>query len=100
MRLVAFRDHPPQDSTYVTQEYAFTTDIEIMEANLRTLSASGGGDGPEAQTAALHSALNSDWRDDGAKIAILITDSPPHGIGDNGDGIPDGDPHRMYRYAT
>lgn len=92
MGLVAFRDYPPQEDTYITQEYDFTTEISTMKANLRQLKAEGGGDGPEAQTAALDAALNASWRDDGAKIAILITDSPPHGICEDGDGIPDGDP--------
>lgn len=92
MGIVAFRDHPPQDTTYVTQEYEFTSEIATMQANLRLLQAYGGGDGPEAQTAALDSALKAKWRDDGAKIAILITDAPPHGIGAPGDGFPEGDP--------
>jgi hypothetical protein len=46
--LIAFRDHPPQDHTYVTKNFGFTSDISRMRENLRTLFASGGGDGPEA----------------------------------------------------
>jgi len=46
--LIAFRDHPPQDHTYITKNFGFTSDISRMREHLRTLFASGGGDGPEA----------------------------------------------------
>lgn len=67
-----------------------------MLTNLSKLVASGGGDGPEAQTAALNNALNMKWRKDAAKIVVLITDAPPHGIGESNDLIPDGDPDSMF----
>jgi len=85
--LIAFRDHPPQDMSYVTKTFGFTDDISVMQANLNRLIASGGGDGPEAQTAALAGALNMDWIDNAVKMVVLITDSPPHGIGEEGDGF-------------
>merc|ERR1711988_353879 len=57
------------------------------------MSASGGGDGPEAVTAALHDGLhNVAWRPNATKIAILIADAPPHGLEPSGDGFPNGDP--------
>lgn len=96
--LIAFRDHPPQDSTFVTKTHPFTSDVSQMETNLSNLTASGGGDGPEAQTAALNEAVNADWRDDAVKIVVLITDAPPHGIGEVGDGFPAGDPEREFPY--
>jgi hypothetical protein len=52
------------------------------------LVATGGGDGPEAQSDALSAAPNVDWKDNATKIVILITDSPQHGIGEDGDGFP------------
>jgi len=67
-----------------------------MEKNLKSLKASGGGDGPEAQTAALAEALNMDWEENAAKMVVLITDSPPHGIGEDGDGF-DSSPDREFR---
>ena len=85
--LIAFRDHPPQDNTYVTKEFGFTSDINVMQKNLASLIASGGGDGPEAQTAALAAALNMEWAENAVKMIILITDAPPHGIGEAGDGF-------------
>lgn len=56
-----------------------------MQKNLAKLVASGGGDGPEAQTAAIAAALDMDWNDDAVKIVVLITDAPPHGLGEPGD---------------
>ena len=50
------------------------------------LYASGGGDGPEAVTAALAETLNMDWREYASKMVVLIADAPPHGIGEYGDG--------------
>lgn len=90
--LIAYRDHPPQDMTYVTKIFEFTRDIAIMQSNLDTLSAAGGGDGPEAVTAALFAAENLPFREEATKICILIADAPPHGIGESGDGFPNGDP--------
>ena len=85
--LIAFRDHPPQDMSYVTRNFGFTDDISIMQANLNRLSALGGGDRPEAQTAALAAALDMEWIDNAVKMVVLITDSPPHGIGEDKDGF-------------
>lgn len=90
--LIAYRDHPPQDSTYVTKIFDFTDSLDTMQINLNGLSAQGGGDGPEALTAGLHAAYNLPWREKAAKIVIVITDAPPHGIGESGDGFPNGDP--------
>ncbi|KDR82802.1 hypothetical protein GALMADRAFT_220801 [Galerina marginata CBS 339.88] len=90
--LVAFRDHPPQDHTYITKNFGFSSDISQVHKHLSTLYASGGGDGPEAVTAALAEALNMDWRDYASKMVVLIADAPPHGIGEYGDGFDEGSP--------
>ena len=73
--------------SYVTRNFGFTDDISVMQANLDRLTAVGGGDGPEAQTAALAAALDMEWIDNAVKIVVLITDAPPHGIGEDGDGF-------------
>lgn len=57
-----------------------------MHRDLAGLYASGGGDGPEAVTAALAEALHMDWREHASKMVVLIADAPPHGIGEYGDG--------------
>ncbi|KAH7332677.1 hypothetical protein B0J17DRAFT_678410 [Rhizoctonia solani] len=105
--LIAFRDHPPQEPEYnsfVTKPFDFTTSPDTMASYLASLRATGGGDGPEAQSDALADAVHAAWndKDDAAKVAILITDAPPHGIGVSGDGFPDGCPYQIdpHRIAT
>jgi hypothetical protein len=96
--LIAFRDHPPQDNTFVTQNFGFTSSISQVKQHLDSLTAIGGGDGPEASTAALAEALMMDWREEASKVAVLITDAPPHGIGEVRDGFPNGSPDRSSLY--
>jgi len=90
--LIAYRDHPPQDHTYVTKNFGFSSNIEKVKKVLKSLYATGGGDGPEAVTAAMKAALDLDWRPRATKLAVLIADAPPHGIGEYGDGFPTGSP--------
>jgi len=90
--LVAFRDHPPQDHTYITKNFGFSSDISKVKRDLSGLYASGGGDGPEAITAAMADALSMDWRMNASKMIVLIADAPPHGVGEYGDGFDEGSP--------
>ena len=90
--LISYRDHPPQESTYVINEYPFTSSMKTMRENLDKLSANGGGDGPEAVVDGLHAASKLDYRDKATKVCILIADAPPHGLGGSGDGFPNGCP--------
>ncbi|KAI0643170.1 hypothetical protein C8Q79DRAFT_981920 [Trametes meyenii] len=90
--LIAYRDHPPQDHTYVTKNFGFSSDVSEVHRHLSSLYASGGGDGPEAVTAALAEALQMDWRPSASKMVVLIADAPPHGIGEYGDGFDEGSP--------
>ena len=100
MAVIAFRDHYDKDQ-YVTEDFnGFTYDVNTVLSNLRSLDADGGGDGPEAVTAALDKALKLKWRANAAKIAILITDAPPHGIGEEGDDYYDGDPDGMLQTSV
>ncbi|KAG2364336.1 hypothetical protein BDR07DRAFT_1401840 [Suillus spraguei] len=90
---IGFRDHPPQDDSFVTREWDFVSDITRIHANLRSLpGANGGGDGPEAVTAALARALTMRWRNDCNRVTVLVSDAPPHGIGSQGDYWPYGVP--------
>ena len=43
--IVAYRDHPPQDHTYVTKIQDFTDNFEAIKY-VKTLTAGGGGDFP------------------------------------------------------
>jgi len=106
--LVAYRDHPPQDTSFVTKVFTFTQDYAVMKKNVvssqeRThherwwvllqstlfsrdfivqdkMSANGGGDGPEEVACAFHDVLKLPWREAATKICIFITDAPPHGL--------------------
>ena len=65
----------------------FNTDLKMMQAAVQELKAAGGGDGPEALTAALYEALKAPWRPNATKVCILIADAPPHGLEPEGDGL-------------
>ena len=92
---VAYRDHPPQDSSFITKCHNFMKTPEQMKCAIGSFGAEGGGDGPEAVTAALHESLQYPWRENSVKIVVLIADAPPHGLGCSGDGFPDGDPNGL-----
>eukprot|EP01084_Bolivina_argentea_P003115 5814_1 len=90
---IAYRDHPPQDTTLITKIHNFTTNPKDMRKYLSLYNASGGGDGPEAVAEALHDAINLTYRKNAIKICVIIADAPPHGLGCNGDGFPNGNPN-------
>lgn len=90
---IAYRDHPPQDRSFITKVHDFTKSTKDMRHNLSLYNAQGGGDGPEAVTEALHEALKLNYRKNAIKIAVIIADAPPHGLGCSGDGFPDGNPN-------
>ena len=89
--VIGFRDH---GSEFLTKDLGFDSDFGVLKAKLQSLHASGGGDGPEGQCDALDAASNAAWRDEALKVTIMITDSPPHGIGEVGDKLPNGCPLR------
>ena len=89
--LVSYRDHPPEETTYVTQKYELTPDTSKIEGYVMQMAASGGGDGPEAVSTALQVMNKMEFLNESAKIAVLIGDAPPHGV-ENGDRWPKGTP--------
>ncbi|GAA5875200.1 hypothetical protein JCM16303_005043 [Sporobolomyces ruberrimus] len=90
--LIAYRDYPPQDNSYITKSFPFQSSVQTVKEHLKTLYASGGGDGPEGVTAGMKAALDLEWRHEAAKICVLVADAPCHGIGEYGDGFPTGGP--------
>ena len=92
LALVEYRDHPPEDKTFVTQVHDFTANPDFMKRWLEDSCAKGGGDCPEALADALKDVLDLSWRDSAVKICVLISDAPPHGLGDAWDGYPNGCP--------
>ncbi len=89
--LVSYRDHPPEESTYITQKFELSPHAELIEQNVLLMNASGGGDGPEAVSTALQVMNKMEFLNESAKIAVLIGDAPPHGVED-GDRWPQGTP--------
>ena len=100
LALVEYRDHPPQDSTFVTRCHDFTSSSRTMKEWLEQSSAMGGGDLPEAVADALQDLLKLSWRDGATKIGVCISDAPPHGLGQDGDGFPDGCPNGIDPVAV
>lgn len=100
LALVEYRDHPPQDSSFVTRVHDFTPSIGTMKKWLDACSAQGGGDTPEAVADALHDVLKLSWRENATKICVLISDAPPHGLSPNGDNFPEGCPAGLDPMVT
>nr|ADQ43239.1 von Willebrand factor type A domain containing protein [Haliotis discus discus] len=98
--LVEYRDHPPQDETFVTREHDFISDISRMRSWLDDCSAVGGGDGPEAVVDGLQKLLTFSWRKDATRIAVLIADAPPHGLGIEKDAFPLGCPDKYDPFTA
>eukprot|EP00118_Oscarella_pearsei_P004641 m.20144 g.20144 ORF g.20144 m.20144 type:complete len:1195 (+) comp27979_c0_seq4:16-3600(+) len=95
--VIAFRDHPPEEITYVTKVWPLTENVSSVKDAINSLEAFGGGDTPEAVADALHEVYQLNWdeekRPHAVRIAVLIGDAPPHGMsGLPYDGFPDGCP--------
>jgi len=89
---IAYRDHK---DTFVTKVHEFTTSMPKMREFVGKYGAEGGGDGPEAVAAAMDAALKLEYRKNAIKIIVLIADAPPHGVTNNGDDYPKGDPNGL-----
>ena len=72
LALVEYRDHPPQDSTFVTKVHDFTFSVSEMKTWVDGMSANGGGDAPEAVASALVEATKLSYRKDATKMCVLI----------------------------
>jgi hypothetical protein len=96
--IVSYRDHPPQDYTYVTRVFDFTDKIKSVYKEISALNPSEGGDIPEAVADGLYDARTKlSWQKESYKVLLLVGDAPPHGRAYNTladdyfpDGCPDG----------
>lgn len=91
---VAYRDHPPQDTSYVTQIKNFCNESEIV-SHIATVCAAGGGDTPEAVLDGINDcATKLSWKSGSNKYLFHIADAPPHGreYSTSDDGFPSGCP--------
>ncbi|XP_002735987.1 uncharacterized protein LOC100372473 [Saccoglossus kowalevskii] len=100
LALVEYRDHPPEDRTFVTRVNDFTPYVSTMKSCLNAARADGGGDTPEAVADALYDVLNLNWRSSATKICVFIADAPPHGLSRGGDRFPDGCPSGLDPMKT
>ncbi len=63
----------------MTKVKELSTNIEILKF-IETLSANGGGDGPEAVLDGLNESINKvNWREKSLRYIFHIADAPPHG---------------------
>ena len=79
--LVEYRDHPPQDRSFVTRVYPLTAKLQQMQHNINQLQADGGGDFPEAVYDGIQDAAQKiKWRPNSCRFILLVGDAPPHGF--------------------
>ena len=90
--VVEYRDHPPQDHTFVYRAHRFESDLKKVQKVIDQLKPDGGGDGPEAVFDGVAACETLDWRPHACRVAVLIGDAPPHGTGGGGDGFHEGCP--------
>ena len=106
--LVQYRDHPPQDDSFITRFYPLTPHLQQMQKRINKLAPQGGGDGPEAVYRGVYDACTQmKWRPHSCRFILLVGDAPPHGFaawlrtaapgkkgrrGNSGDAWPQGCP--------
>jgi hypothetical protein len=74
--LVVYKD---VGDTYVSKKIDFTTDLQKFELDLKSQSAGGGGDLPEAVEEGIASMNQLSWSTThAAHLAFWIADAPPH----------------------
>ena len=90
--IIQYRDHPPEEDTFVTETFDLTGDLQKVQNKIDKLTVNGGGDGPEAVFDGCAAAVDLKWRKHAMRLAILIGDAPAHGYEYGGDHWPDGCP--------
>lgn len=99
--LVEYRDHPPQDTSFVARSHGFKSDLKQVQKVITGLEAEGGGDTPEAVFDGLLAAGEElKWRPHACRLAMLIGDAPPHGVGCAGDHFRGGCPCGLTAEST
>ncbi len=74
--MVLYRDI---EDVYITKIIPMNDSLPEFQEQLFMVNSGGGGDTPENLQAALDDALNKiSWRENGVKLAFIITDAPPH----------------------
>lgn len=79
--LVVYRDHPPQDTSFITKVSDLTGDYDKIRRAISAMKPDGGGDTAEAVYQGVFDAVERvSWRDHSCRFAILVGDAPPHGF--------------------
>jgi hypothetical protein len=92
LAIVEYRDHPPQDKSFVARSHGLEADYKKVQKTIDRLKPDGGGDTPEAVYDGIVEACQLPWRPHSRRVAVLVGDSPPHGWHCAGDGFPNGCP--------
>jgi hypothetical protein len=87
--LVGYRDHTDPK---LLEIQPFTTSLKQTKKTVDGLSATGGGDAPEAVYSGLDACLALPWRKGAYRVVVLVGDAPPHACGAHGDRYANGDP--------
>lgn len=78
--LSLYRDHPSQDSSFVTAIFDLV-DVDKIKDIIDKVSVGGGGDAPEAVIDGLIDGAEAmSWREGSRRIAFLLGDAAPHGM--------------------
>lgn len=79
--LVEYRDHPPQETSFVTRTVPLTEQLGAIRRAVDRMEASGGGDAPEAVYDGVHVACTTmPWRPYSLRLILLVGDAPPQGF--------------------
>ena len=78
--LVEYRDHPREDTSFITRVYPLTNNFKQIQKSINKLAANGGGDYPEAVYDGIQDACTQmKWRAHSCRYILLVGDAPPHG---------------------
>ncbi len=91
--VVEYRDHPPQERSFVYNVHPFTANMQDAQRMINELELGGGGDLPEAVFDGILGACRElQWREHARRLLVLVGDAPPHGVGTSGDSFAKGCP--------
>ncbi|KAH8108362.1 hypothetical protein DFH11DRAFT_1109404 [Phellopilus nigrolimitatus] len=86
--LIAYHDEPKNDGSPLTENFPFTSEMELMIQNLHSLQGSQNATDSRGSNDALEFALDAaqrlDWRPSADKIAVLFVHRESRRLDDNG----------------
>ncbi len=87
--IMAVGDYCDFETTYITVNTALTTNAAVVSKFIQEVSATNGGDSPEAYELALFKGLELKWSNDPktTKLVVFVADEVPHRKGENNCGI-------------